>query len=181
MKTSSLTLLSKSMFTIDGGKTVVGYTDGNNWNGWATPRFELQAIEEWLTHTGNTWSYDPATDTITVTDLGVSEEEAAEYTNRYQGFDAKVDGHEVHLYAVGAWFWTWEDLFHNGTTTTCDICHQPIELRKDGWANDPVTAETCHLDCLSAQDRYQCPICHEFFMQGAHQCAQVDPPPSRGK
>jgi hypothetical protein len=27
---------------------VVGYTDSSDWNGWATPRFELGAIEQWL-------------------------------------------------------------------------------------------------------------------------------------
>lgn len=163
----------KCLFAIDPAPQIIGFTDGDHWNGWATPRFELPAISRWLNETGNKWSFDPATDTLTVTDLGISEEEAADYTNQYRGGDLEVDGVSHHVYAVGSWFWTWVDFVETGQAIPCDACHGFILIGTEEWAKDPVTAETAHSECLKEQNRFQCPVCYEIFAVGAHQCTGI--------
>lgn len=95
------------MFTIDDGKSLSGYSQGELWNGWSCPAFERDAIEAWLVFTGNPFTYNQDSDTLTVffkDSKGNDEADPEEYT----GFDIQVDGVPVHVYAVGSGCWVWE-------------------------------------------------------------------------
>jgi hypothetical protein len=104
---------------------------GDRWNGFVTPRFEREAADAvaWATNEGIgrdqeqgldpeenylAW-YDRDADAYGFCPLWASgTDEAKEYTDYYDGFDAVVDGRPVRLYAIGAWAWTWEDVRGDG-------------------------------------------------------------------
>lgn len=96
----------------------LGYTDGDSWNGWATPYFEfdvaeriaedyvrlpermkLRDIEPGDYRAG----YDEAEDAFLFYEP-VNDDEAYYYAQTIA-----VEGREVKAYAIGAYEWTWEE------------------------------------------------------------------------
>jgi hypothetical protein len=86
-------VIRKTRFQIDGGRAFPGYTDGNTWNGWEMPYFELKIVKQVIK------TYDPKgeciddwipSEPITLTD--------------------PATGHLVDVRGVGAGGWTWDEV-----------------------------------------------------------------------
>lgn len=104
-------------FTLDfltGELNVEGYTAGEDWNGWACPRFtRVQAdelIRQWNTGNGEHAYYESGRDTFVFPpDYSCSEcDTPACYCefDEFPGFD--IGG--ITHYAIGAWGWVWEEV-----------------------------------------------------------------------
>ena len=101
--------MRKALFSIDtyGGPPIPGWTQGEDWNGWAMPLFE--AREAWeIVFRQNTvvvnsaWYYSERDEFC----FRLNEGEPA----RYCGVDVEVVGCVLRLYAIGSGSWTWEEV-----------------------------------------------------------------------
>jgi hypothetical protein len=77
---------------------VVGYTDGSDWNGWATPKFELGAIEKWLKEKS---FHTTLIDGKLIVKQGYKTEPDVYTPKPYQ----TVEGEKI-LYYLKGWNWT---------------------------------------------------------------------------
>lgn len=86
-----------------------GYTDGQRWNGWATPSFEyevaLQIVEDWK---ATEWEgmeayYDPEGDQFCFRSQSEDEWEC------FPSVTHEVDGQRHKLYPIGAYCWIWDE------------------------------------------------------------------------
>ncbi len=99
----------ESEFGIDDGDILPylrGYSQGDRWNGWACPYFEFEnakKILELVTEGGGYWEYDKATDIFRALP------HMADFEESWKGLDIDVNGETKHVYAIGAYFWTWQD------------------------------------------------------------------------
>ena len=96
-------------FTMDSlpGKVYPGYTDGDDWNGWACPYFERPQAEAVLRASepnGFLWRYDADGDAYVVR-YNQAEDAAPEV---FEGIDIEVDGVLARVYPIGAYSWIWE-------------------------------------------------------------------------
>jgi hypothetical protein len=95
-------------FSIDAGAILgpyPGYADGQEWNGWAWPYFTREVADQIAAEHGNA-SYHEATDTYS---FYVEDDGHLEDIYEVMGEDHVVDGVVMHLYAIGAGEWTWDD------------------------------------------------------------------------
>lgn len=100
--------MRKSVFTIgEYPKAYIGYTKGDRWNGWATPRFEkeeaLRVAEGFNEMAEYPIQYDKVYDQFYMLDL-----ENAELIT-WKGTDVHTDEGIKHLYDIGAYWWVWEE------------------------------------------------------------------------
>lgn len=100
----------KAQFSIDSipSKTFEGYSNGDDWNGWACPFFEFETAQQILKLSeanGYSWSYEADNDTFAVR----NSEDPADYSpEEFAGTKIQVDGHEFTVYGIGAYSWIWE-------------------------------------------------------------------------
>ncbi len=91
-----------------------GWTDGELWNGWATPLFEYaEAVRITDVHNkmvpldpndkGKAW-YEAEKDRFCFITEGTDQQ-----TENYPAFVRHVDGEIRPLYGIGTWYWTWEE------------------------------------------------------------------------
>jgi hypothetical protein len=91
-------------FVIEDDLAFEGYHFGDLWNGWATPAFTKETVDQMLPRlTGIRWTYDKEADIYNVLSGGVPESWAEDY----KGHDIRVNGSVVHVYSIGAYSWTW--------------------------------------------------------------------------
>lgn len=101
--------MQKFVFTTNGfERPHIGYTLGDNWNGWATPYFEvdeaLAIMKEFNTYElDNPFKYDEETDTFV---LKMEDGEIETWRGRNYLTEEGVK----HLYGIGAYAWTWEEV-----------------------------------------------------------------------
>jgi len=107
----------KAIFYIDGIEGMFeGYTDGSNWNGWATPYFtyeegerimdaitELHKQDDELPIRGEVGYYDEAEDAFIVPGEGDNEAEI------FYGMDIKINGKKIRVYPIGNGSWIWDE------------------------------------------------------------------------
>lgn len=101
-----------------------GYTNGDNWNGWATPRLTKQAalslVQAFNRAKPGTAEYVKASDTFRFTqdDTTLNEQDnltpaqleadgGVPMVDEYKGETYMVDGNTLTLYAIGSYRWTW--------------------------------------------------------------------------
>ena len=99
------TLFSKGRFCLaDGDRTFDGWSNGQLWNGWEMPRFELKVGQEILGWMGDDKArFDGDRDAfITVNQDGEEEVWPAESI-------AITDGSRIKVYGLGAGSWIWEE------------------------------------------------------------------------
>lgn len=98
----------KGMFLLEDVGPYPGYTDGQRWNGWATPSFEyevaLRIVEDWK---ATEWEgmeayYDAASDRFCF------RSEDGEW-ECFLGVNREIDGRTQKLYPIGAFCWIWSD------------------------------------------------------------------------
>lgn len=101
-------MMRKALFQIDDGPVYIGYTNGDRWNGWATPYFTFEEARklqaDWNRETEYPMFYDVSKD---------------EFRVRYEDYDEPyiwkgediqtVDGIR-HLYGIGAYSHIWDEL-----------------------------------------------------------------------
>lgn len=91
-----------SLEGLDGSFT--GWTDGTDWNGWATPHFESAEAQRLIDTLGkDVAEYDPATDAFT------TRMEPSEPENWTAEIIHLPDGGAVKVYPIGAGSWIWEE------------------------------------------------------------------------
>lgn len=100
--------MRKALFQIDGGPVYIGYTNGDRWNGWATPYFPLEEAQkiqaEFSRGTDCPMLYDVMKDEFRIQ----YEDDDEPYI--WEGEDIKtVDGIK-HLYGIGAYSHIWDEL-----------------------------------------------------------------------
>lgn len=101
----------KKVFTIDGFDYVyIGYTSGRRWNGWATPYFEfaeaLEVMHDYNERTETSMQYDKVYDQFYILD-----KESDEFEVR-KGKDYNTTEGIKHLYGIGAYSMTWDNITH---------------------------------------------------------------------
>jgi hypothetical protein len=99
--------MQRTIFTIDGVvPAYIGYTDGDTWNGWATPYFEkdqaMRLMEDYNKNTESPMFYNEEFDTFY--HFG---------TDGYSGEMWKGEKHQTAegiktLYGIGAYCWIWD-------------------------------------------------------------------------
>jgi hypothetical protein len=94
------------MYSLD--REFNGYVDGTTWNGWICPYFLRLTAEDVLRASepkGYHWTYDAERDTYVVS----SEQDPPDYApEEFAGRDLSISGELVHVYAIGAYSWSWE-------------------------------------------------------------------------
>lgn len=101
--------MKKTLFTIEGDGEFKGYTNGETWNGWATPYFTKEVAKKVIEHYArdvDVTYYDKAKDLFAVKFDEVTDEE----TEYFEGHTVSIEGEEVTLYPVGAYSWTWDEI-----------------------------------------------------------------------
>ncbi len=101
----------KSVFTADflDGVALPGWTDGSNWNGWATPYFEFTEAQKLVqihqaANGPDTAYYDPQSDTFGFLLTGDDEPEL------YRAEEIEANGRTVKVYPIGSYYWVWEEV-----------------------------------------------------------------------
>ena len=103
-----------SMFTIDEGPVFSGYTQDYYWNGWECPTFDRENTEKilaWVASTGCETLFNEDEDAAVVIDPNNDGEAEV-----FEGYDISVDGETIHVYAVGAYSWIWDEVAAESTT-----------------------------------------------------------------
>lgn len=161
--------MRKMIFTTNGFEHPhIGYTRGGDWNGWATPNFEIAEamaiMGEYNECTGNPMLYEEATDTFRVAET--------EYTDadEWKGRNCHTEDGLKHLYGIGSYSWTWECIndvdIRNIAQRICeaieDVCS--IEI-----AEDDIIKQLQNLDILKRmiqvlynEDLTDLQMCGEF-------------------
>ena len=101
--------MRKALFYIDGGPIYIGYTNGDRWNGWATPYFPLEEAQkiqaEFSQGDGLRMFYDCQADKFI---LQYEDDDNEPYI--WEGEDIQtVDGIK-HLYGIGAYSHIWDEV-----------------------------------------------------------------------
>lgn len=104
--------MEKTVFTIDNiNDAYIGFTRGNNWNGWACPYFSydegIRVMQGFNECAENPMHYDEATDSFRVND-----EEGWE-CECYKGIDITTPEGIKHLYPIGNSCWVWDQEYTN--------------------------------------------------------------------
>ena len=101
--------MHKVLFTTNGFEHPhIGYTRGDDWNGWATPFFEideaLAIMEEFnKQNPDDQILYSEANDTF-------MRKVADDEIDLWRGKNYQTEDGVKHLYGIGAYSWTWEDV-----------------------------------------------------------------------
>lgn len=98
--------MRKALFQIDNGPVYIGYTNGDRWNGWATPYFTLEEAQkiqvEFSRGTDCPMLYD-----VTKDEFRIQYDDDEPYI--WKGEDIQtVDGIK-HLYGIGAYSHIWDE------------------------------------------------------------------------
>lgn len=118
--------MKKALFQINEGPIYIGYTNGDRWNGWATPYFTLEEAQklqaEFNQGDGLRMFYDCQADKF------ILQYEDDEEPYIWEGEDIQtVDGIK-HLYGIGAYSHIWDEL---GDEDKRYLAHQIIEIIED--------------------------------------------------
>ena len=99
--------MRKALFTISDGPVYIGYTNGDLWNGWATPYFTLEEAQKIQTEfsqgTDFPMLYDVAKD-----EFRIKYDDDEPYI--WKGEDIQTVDGELHLYGIGAYSHIWDEL-----------------------------------------------------------------------
>ena len=98
--------MKKAVFYIDGGPAYIGYTNGDRWNGWATPYFtfeEAQRLQtDWNRETDFPMLYDVSKDEFRV------KYDGDDVPYIWKGEDIQTVDGKLHLYGIGAYSHIWD-------------------------------------------------------------------------
>jgi len=99
------------------------FTRGNHWNGWECPFFTMEQAEvfaaQWRALSEeHTATFDAATDSWTFSDPTNGGPEDADV---FDGIDAVGPQGPLHVYAIGAWGWTWNEAKAEDAESTGDV------------------------------------------------------------
>ena len=136
--------MKKKLFVVDGFRNPhIGYTNGDNWNGWATPYFEkeeaMEIMHEFNECAESKMEYDPTYDQFFVLIDGD--------VDIWKGTDLETEEGIKHLYGIGAYAWVWESI--NKLT--------PIACRVQDFL--------CNYDTYEYRDQYDDDILEQIKVQ----------------
>ena len=98
--------MRKSVFYIDNGPAYIGYTNGDLWNGWATPYFTLEEAQKIQAEFSQGVNYPMLYD-VTKDEFRIQYDDDEPYI--WKGEDIEtVDGIK-HLYGIGAYSHIWDE------------------------------------------------------------------------
>lgn len=105
-------MMYRTIFTIDGFvPAYLAYTNGDTWNGWDTPYFEvneaLQVMRDYNKDAESPMQYDEATDTFHVTETECTSE------GNWKGRNIVTEDGIKHLYGIGSYSWVWDAVNDN--------------------------------------------------------------------
>jgi len=101
---------AKTTFVIDSlpSESFEGYSNGDNWNGWACPFFNQETAERVLRaseRNNYTWQYDEQADAFIVR----SSDDPVDYEPEvFTATKVQIDEKSLMLYGIGAYSWIWE-------------------------------------------------------------------------
>lgn len=117
--------MKRTIFTIDGvAQAYIGYTDGDDWNGFETPYFEVaEALDIMAKYNqlgiDEQMQYDEDRDEFFVY------EEALEEFTIWKGKNLVTEDGIKHLYGIGAYYWMWDSM---GATKHREVAQQVEEF-----------------------------------------------------
>lgn len=118
--------MRKALFQINDGPVYIGYTNGDLWNGWATPYFTYEEAQRLQTEfnqgDGLRMFYDFRADKFILQ----YEDEDEPYV--WKGEDVQTVDGKLHLYGIGAYSHIWDEL---GSEDKRYLAEQVIEIVAD--------------------------------------------------
>lgn len=100
--------MRKALFYIDGGPVYAGYTNGDRWNGWATPYFTYEEAQKLQTEfnqgDGLRMFYDCQADKFILQ----YDDDDEPYV--WKGEDIQTVDGKLHLYGIGAYSHIWDEV-----------------------------------------------------------------------
>lgn len=105
-------MMQKKLFTLDGEKSFVGFSNGETWNGFSCPYFELEECKKIMDafnkdneelEVSIKLVYDEENDCFIEQDENYDEEEYVVYEAMF----INVDGVNKKVYALGSYEWVW--------------------------------------------------------------------------
>lgn len=137
--------MRKALFQINDGPVYIGYTNGDLWNGWATPYFTLEEAQklqaEFNQGDGLRMFYDCQTDKFILQ----YEDEDEPYV--WEGEDIQTVDGKLHLYGIGAYSHIWDEL---GSDDKRYLAQQIIEIVADYDPYEYHDAYDCETECFEA-------------------------------
>jgi hypothetical protein len=99
--------MRKALFQIDDGPVYIGYTNGDRWNGWATPYFTLEEAQKVQADFSQGVDFPMLYD-VNKDEFRIKYDDDEPYI--WKGEDIEtVDGIK-HLYGIGAYSHIWDEL-----------------------------------------------------------------------
>jgi hypothetical protein len=99
--------MRKSVFYIDGGSAYIGYTNGDRWNGWATPYFTLEEAQRVQADFSQGVDFPMLYD-VNKDEFRVQYDDDEPYI--WKGEDIQTVDGKLHLYGIGAYSHIWDEL-----------------------------------------------------------------------
>lgn len=99
--------MRKSVFYIDGGPAYIGYTNGDRWNGWATPYFTLEEAQKIQAEFSQGVDYPMLYD-VNKDEFRIQYDDDEPYI--WKGEDIQTVDGKLHLYGIGAYSHIWDEV-----------------------------------------------------------------------
>lgn len=117
--------MKKALFQIDDGPVYIGYTNGDRWNGWATPYFPLEEAQKIQAEFSQGVDFPMFYD-VNKDEFRIKYDDDEPYI--WKGEDIQTEDGIKHLYGIGAYSHIWDDL---GDEDKRYLAHQIIEIIED--------------------------------------------------
>ena len=99
--------MRKALFQIDGGPAYIGYTNGDRWNGWATPYFTLEEAQKIQAEFSQGVDFPMLYD-VSKDEFRIQYDDDEPYI--WKGEDVQTVDGKLHLYGIGAYSHIWDEL-----------------------------------------------------------------------
>lgn len=117
--------MRKALFQIDDGPVYIGYTNGDRWNGWATPYFTLEEAQKVQAEFSQGVDFPMLYD-VNKDEFRIKYDDDEPYI--WKGEDIQTIDGKLHLYGIGAYSHIWDEL---GSDEKRYLAHQIIEFVAD--------------------------------------------------
>jgi hypothetical protein len=99
--------LKKALFYIDGGPVYTGYTNGDRWNGWATPYFTLEEAQKVQADFSQGVDFPMLYD-VNKDEFRIKYDDDEPYI--WRGEDIQTEDGIKHLYGIGSYSHIWDEV-----------------------------------------------------------------------
>ncbi len=125
--------MRKSAFQIDDGPVYIGYTNGDRWNGWATPYFTLEEAQKVQADFSQGVDFPMLYD-VNKDEFRIQYDDDEPYIWRGEDIQT-VDGIK-HLYGIGAYSHIWDEVEEADKRYLAQNISELMDEYQDEWDED---------------------------------------------